>query len=534
MQGVWLALLLVLCLEGTNGQCTNLRSVAESSDSLCKHEEKLSGGKFVYRTIYQESPYPKECNNMTVFLKIDVSINVDTAITMSGFTNASNCRSDNLVLLKSASGSLEAGFGSSGCDLGTPGYGTWDPINFKVTIYPTKLIKANTLLAFHFTLRNPPHGMESPPIHISLGGQQLIPPTAMWKQTRVTGLTVNSTAQCFPANNENPNIQIVSGMDENIITYTALLETLSRVDIEKKPSKYFFDDCTGTTASLSIDGVQSVAIDVAGCGCSGTGGDIVAGSPQGDGKFAANFTIRYRCKGTDDSLNITEYTDMEQCAAQCFDINKICTGVVETSSIQLTNRGYGYKTAPLLFIKEPSADCNVTFKATVISGSGDGFSAYYNVTSGQVNVTNYGGNYSDNVPFVSIYGGCTPSVTSVDSFKAIVGGNLRHPYGATVMEVDEIRTACLTLGTTASCYSHDVVKSINISNCTGTTTDCTSAIHAVMKPDKVTVPADSSYCSQGDGMRATWPFGKFADWSVWGDAAPLKVYTPMFIVRRIS
>jgi len=241
-------------------------------------------------------------------------------------------------------------------------------------------------------------------------------------------------------------------------------------------------------------------------------------------------------------------------------------------------------------------------------------------------------------PFVSIFGGCKPSIQN--PFQAMIGGHLRHPYSATVEEVDEDVAKCLASGPRVSCYSHDVMQSITISNWTGTTTDCTSAIHAVMKSDKVFHYAPSTtYCSTstapltrlytitidggtypsevsvkihdsqgteifgsgttgsvvlnegatytitpydtfGDGWTGailasvtatytiggtpttavsiadsefnngkigpsktftiphtpqakTWPTG-VAGWSVWGDAAPLKVYDPMFVVRRIS
>jgi hypothetical protein len=250
----------------------------------CSLVQKSSGGRFVFRTIYQDSPYPKECNNMTVFLKIDVPINIDTAITISGFKNASNCRADNIVPIHTATGANEMNFGSSGCGSGTTGSATWDPVNFAVVLYPSSVIAANTIMAFHFALRNPAFGMESPQIHVSLDGGQVIAPTPMWKHTRVTSLSVNASARCFPADvyeqrTANPMIDIVPAMSTNRTTYKAVLETKSRIDVDRNPPKEFFSQCTGTTAHLSVDGVQSVNVAVAGCGCTGQFGQIVAGSP---------------------------------------------------------------------------------------------------------------------------------------------------------------------------------------------------------------------------------------------------------------
>jgi hypothetical protein len=209
-QGLWLLLLLALCLEGAQGQCV----VSKPSVDECETSAGGTTGQFVYKTIYQDSPYPNECNNMTVFLLLDVSINIDTAIRISGFTGASNCQAGNLVALKSATGVNLLDYTSAGCGSGQSGFGNWDQQQSEVTLYPTRMIPANTLLGFHFTLKNPPYGMESPTIYVSTAGAREIKPTAMWKDTIVTALSVNISARCFPEDtiinrNTNPGISIL-------------------------------------------------------------------------------------------------------------------------------------------------------------------------------------------------------------------------------------------------------------------------------------------------------------------------------------
>jgi hypothetical protein len=209
-QGLWLLLLLALCLEGAQGQCV----VSNPSKDECETSAGGSPGQFLYKTIYQDSPYPNECNNMTVFLLLDVSINIDTAIRISGFTGASNCRAGNLVAVKSATGVESLDYNSAGCGSGQGGFGKWDQQQSEVTLYPTRMIPANTLLSFHFTLKNPPYGMESPTIYVSTAGAREIKPTAMWKDTTVTALSVNISARCFPEDTTinryaNPGISIL-------------------------------------------------------------------------------------------------------------------------------------------------------------------------------------------------------------------------------------------------------------------------------------------------------------------------------------
>jgi hypothetical protein len=303
--------------------------------------------------------------------------------------------------------------------------------------------------------------------------------------------------------------------------------------------------------------VQSVVVDVAGCGCSASSGKIFAAKPgtsaEADGKFEATFNVIYKCKTSAGAISADDvhdgYADMEECAMSCGGPEKICTGMVNASSIVIINPGWGYTTAPTLFVKDvqyssktlvsgtSGLGCDVKFNATVLSGAG--FDAEYNKTSGLVTVIDHGLNYTDLIPepLVSIHCPGTPCASTQlnhPRYRAKVGGHLRHPFSALAAEVDAFRAQCLENGTADwSCHSHTNLTSITIVGWQGTTTDCATALTATMRPDKVTIPALSDYCSKDDGLRSTWPQGKPASWSVWGDASPLKVYQPMFILRRI-
>ena len=160
MQGLpmGLALLFLLFLGSAHGQCVDPPSTV---DSTCTAAGQTSAGQFIHKTILQSAPYPKECNNMTVFVSVNIPISIDTMIVFSGFEGFEPCEGGNVVKVVSGDGKPNTAFSSKSCGIGSTGSADWDAKAGTVSTYPIEQIEANALVSFHFSMRNPAYGRPS-------------------------------------------------------------------------------------------------------------------------------------------------------------------------------------------------------------------------------------------------------------------------------------------------------------------------------------------------------------------------------------